>query len=109
MSGGMAIPQSNTGHEPNSKSSYSSKSPTDTEPDWGILGNSNVLVHTLKGSHAVFGLQETVLLVTQRAREALKYQRATARLAWLHQQKQFLAATHHHEAAARKNLISAKW
>ena len=53
---------------------------------------------------AVHGPQETVQLVTQQVREALHDQHETARRALLHQQGQFLASTHHCEAAARQNL-----
>ena len=60
-----------------------------------------------QGSPAVLGPQETVQLVTQRTREALNHQRETARRALLHQQEEFLAATHQEEAAARQNLVSA--
>ena len=54
-----------------------------------------------------FGLQETVRLVTQRAREALNVQRETARRALLHWQGELLAATHQDEAVARQNLVRA--
>ena len=52
-------------------------------------------------------LEKTVQLVTQRAREALNVQCETARRALLHQQREFLAATHHYEAAAMQNLVFA--
>ena len=47
-----------------------------------------------QSAQAILGPQETVQLVTQRAREALNAQRETARRALLHQQGEFLAATH---------------
>ena len=56
-----------------------------------------------QGSQAVMGPQETVQLVTHRARDALNAQRDTARRALPHQQGDFLAATHQHEVAARQN------
>ena len=59
-----------------------------------------------QGVPAVLELQETVQLVTKRAREALNDQHETARRALLHQQEEFLAATHQYEAAARQNLVS---
>ena len=59
-----------------------------------------------QGSPAVLGRQETVQSVTQRAREALNLQRDTARRALLHQEGEFLAATHQDEAAARQNLVN---
>ena len=51
--------------------------------------------------------QGTVQLVTQRAREALNDQRATARRVLRHQQEEFLAATHQYVAVAKQNLVSA--
>ena len=62
-----------------------------------------------QGSPAVLGLQETVQWVTQRARATLNDQRETARRAMLHQQDEFLAATHQYEAVARQNLASANF
>ena len=56
-----------------------------------------------QSSPVVLGLYETVQLVKQRAREALNNQRETARRALLHQQGEFLAATHLKEAAAGAN------
>ena len=55
---------------------------------------------------AVLGPHEVVQLVTQRAREALNDQRETARRALLHQQREFFAAAHPHEVAARQNLVN---
>ena len=52
-------------------------------------------------------IQETVPLVTRRAREALRDQRETARRALLQQQGEFFAATHEYEAVARQNRVSA--
>ena len=46
------------------------------------------------GSPTVLGPQETVQLVTQRARAALNDQRETAQRALPHQQGEILAATH---------------
>ena len=63
-------------------------------------------VRISQGSPAVFGPHETVQSVTHRAREALNVQFETARRALLHQQGEFLAATHQHETAARQNLVS---
>ena len=51
-----------------------------------------------QGSFAVVGSQETVRMVTQRAREALYDQRETARRVLLCQQGELLAATHQNEA-----------
>ena len=56
---------------------------------------------------AALGTLEAVHLVTQRAREALNDQRETARRVLLHQQGEFLAATHQREAAARQNLVNS--
>ena len=55
---------------------------------------------------AVLGPQETVQLVTQRAREALNDQCETARRALLHQQGELLAATRQYKAAARQHVVS---
>ena len=63
------------------------------------LTNYSVL-WTLKVHLQLFEPQETVQLVTQRAREALNDQRETARRALLHQQGLLLAATHHYKPAA---------
>ena len=58
----------------------------------------------LQSVPAVLGPQETVQLVTQRAREALNDQREIARRALLHQQGEFLAAIHQCEAAAGQTM-----
>ena len=50
--------------------------------------------------------QERDLLVTQRARAALDDQRETAHRALLHQQGEFLGATHQYEAAARQKFVT---
>ena len=50
---------------------------------------------------AVLGPPETVQLVAQRAQEDLNHQLETARRALLHQQGEFLAATHQYEAAEK--------
>ena len=60
----------------------------------------------LQSVPAVLGLQETVQLVTQRAREALNDQRETARRALLHQHGEFVAAIHQCEAAAGQTIVS---
>ena len=57
---------------------------------------------------AVLGLEEAVRLLTQRAREALHDQRETARRALLHQQGEFLAATHQHERL-RGQILYVLW
>ena len=63
--------------------------------------------YILQGVLTVLRPQVTVqLTVTQRAREARNDQRETARRAVLHQRGEFLAGTHHCEAAARQNLVS---
>ena len=60
-----------------------------------------------QGSPAALGLQETIQLVTQRAREALSDQREAARRALLRQEGVFLAVTPHYGAGARQHLVSA--
>ena len=55
-----------------------------------------------QGSPPVLGPQDT-----KRAREALKDQSETARRALLHQEGEFLAACHQHEAVGRQILVSA--
>ena len=70
----------------------------------GILGNHMIPVFT-----AVFGHQEAVQMVTQRAREALNDQRETARRALLHQKGELLDATHQHEAACAANSSQCFW
>ena len=44
-------------------------------------------------------------MVAPRAREALNVRRETARRVFLHQQGEFLVATHQYEAVARQNLV----
>ena len=56
---------------------------------------------------SVLGHQETVQLVTQRARGTLKVQRETARRALLHRQGEFCVATNQYGVVARQNLVSA--
>ena len=84
-----------------------SKSPSNTVSDRGRFLAVTVSHYVPSGFTAVLGLQVIVQLVTPRAREALNVPRETARRALLHQQGQFLAATHQHEAAARPHLVSA--
>ena len=70
---------------PNAKCS---QSPTDTKSDWSESSQLQYLVTCPQIVRAVLGRQETVHLVTQRAREGLYDQRETARHAHalLHQQ-----------------------
>ena len=69
------------------------------------MGNCRIPLHILCVL-AVLGPQEAVQLFTQRVRGALYDQRETARRALLHQQGEFLAAIHQHEAVARHNLAN---
>ena len=62
-----------------------------------------------EGSAAVLGPQETVQLVTYRAREGLNDHRETARCALLHQQGEVLAATRQCEAVAREKQQWGAW
>ena len=55
---------------------------------------------------AVLGHHEAVQSVSKRARETLHDQREMARRALLHQRREFLAATHQYEPAARQHLVS---
>ena len=64
-----------------------------------------VCQYTPRGSPAVLGPQETVHLVTLRAREVLNDLHETASRALVQQQRRFRAATHQYEAVARQNLV----
>ena len=78
-----------------------SQSPTDTKSE-----QLRYAVTYPQSVPAALGPQETVQLVTRRARESLNFQRETARRPLLPQQGDFPAATHQYEAAARQNLVS---
>ena len=70
-----------------------------------ILGNYRIPLRTLKVYLQCLDLKKRVKLFTQRAREVL-HDREAARRALFHKLGHFLAATHHHGAAPRQNLVS---
>ena len=70
--------------------------------------NANVSINTMNRSVPVRTSQFTSSSWTsiQRARQTLYDQRETARRALLHQQGEFLAATHQNAAVARQNFVN---
>ena len=61
-----------------------------------------------QGVPAVLGREESVQMITQRAREALNDQREKARRALLHPQGEILAATDQYEEVARQSLVKCR-
>ena len=70
------------------------------------LGNHSFPGRTLKVHQQFLDLKK-LFSWSRKAIEALNVQREAARRTLLHQQGDFLAATHQYEAAARQNLVSA--